>query len=130
MWREGGKGEIYNYFPPGAENAYCNVPPKSMCNKNYGDSVARGSFQWETGKWNVVAQRIRLNDAGQKNGEQELFLNGKSIINLKNVEIIMHPDSSFHGVMAQSFFGGSSSDYNPSSDQTAWFKDWTLSVIQ
>lgn len=129
MWREEGKGEIYNYFAPSAQNAYCNVPPKSLCNKNYGDSVARGSFTWATGQWTTVAQRIKLNDAGQKNGEQELFVNGQSIINLKNVEIAMHPGTTFYGVMAQSFFGGSTSDYAPSSDQTAWFKDWTLVVL-
>lgn len=129
MWRANGAGEFYNYFPPSAKNDYCNLPPMSTCNKDYGDSIARGAFTWATGKWTTVAQRLKLNDPGQKNGEQELFVNGKSVINLKNVEIAVHPGTSFYGVMAQSFFGGSNSDFAPSQDQTAWFKDWTLAVI-
>jgi hypothetical protein len=128
MWRANGDGELYNYFPPEAENDYCSFPPKSVCNKNFGDSIGRGAFQFKAGQWNTVSQRLKLNDPGQKNGEQELFINGQSVIRLTNVMITSNPSAKIFGIMAQTFFGGGSSDFAPPSDQTAWFRDWSLSM--
>ncbi|BEJ06014.1 hypothetical protein CcaverHIS641_0305360 [Cutaneotrichosporon cavernicola] len=128
MWRANGDGELYNYFPPDAKNDYCNFPPKSVCNPSFGDSIGRGAFQFKAGQWNTISQRLRLNDPGQKNGEQELFINGQSVIKLNNVMITSNPNAKLYGIMAQTFFGGGSSDFAPPSDQTAWFKDWSLSM--
>lgn len=128
MWRANGDGELYNYFPPEAHNDYCSFPPKSVCNPDFGDSIGRGAFQFKAGQWNTVSQRLKLNDPGQKNGEQELFINGQSVIRLNNVMITSDPNAKLYGIMAQTFFGGGSSDFAPPSDQTAWFKDWSLSM--
>lgn len=69
--RPGGKGEVYAYMPPSEENttALLSVPPKSYGNSEYGFSVGRGSFIFSPGVWNTVAQRVKLNDPGESNGE-------------------------------------------------------------
>jgi hypothetical protein len=69
--RPGGKGEVYAYMPPNEENtaALLSVPPKSYGNPEYGFSVGRGSFIFSPGVWTTVAQRVKLNDPGEPNGE-------------------------------------------------------------
>jgi hypothetical protein len=87
MWRTGGAGEMYTYLPPSfsANQALCHVPPYSTSNPTYGTSVGRGSFFFQRGEWTTVTQRMRLNHAGQENGELELFVNGQSRINVSGL---------------------------------------------
>lgn len=63
-------GEIYAYLPLVKENTdvLCKVPPKSEQNPDYGFSIGRGAWRFEPGKWTVIAQRVKLNDAGEANG--------------------------------------------------------------
>ncbi|RXK37991.1 hypothetical protein M231_04777 [Tremella mesenterica] len=131
MFRTNGMGEFYNYFPTSATQptGYCSTPPMSTCNPDYGDSIGRGSFNWTPGQWVTVAQRLKMNDVGQKNGEQELFVNGKSVLSLSNLEIAVEEGTKVYGIMAQTFFGGSGSDWASPKDQSAYFKDWTLAVL-
>jgi hypothetical protein len=45
-----------------------------------------------------------LNDAGQSNGEQELFVNGQSVLHITGLEIAADPSTKIYGIMAQTFF--------------------------
>lgn len=51
-----------------------------------------------------MAQRLKLNDVGQSNGEQELFVNGQSVLHLTGLEIAADPATKIYGIMAQTFF--------------------------
>lgn len=132
MWRTNGMGEFYNYFPVSATqpDGYCSTPPMSTCNPSYGDSIGRGSFYWATGSWTTVAQRLKLNDAGVSNGEQELYVNGQSVLSLTGLQMSVSEDTKLYGIMAQVFFGGSDDTWASPQDQSAYFKDWSLAVIQ
>ena len=63
-------------MPPNEENAKAllSVPPKSYGNFDYGFSVGRGSFNLTCGTWITVAERIRLNDPGDNNGNIAFLL--------------------------------------------------------
>ena len=112
MWRTKGQGEFYTYLPspenPGfeANKKLCNVAPSSDCNPTYGASVGRGAYNFKSGQWNTVSQRVRLNDVGQSNGELELFFNGKSVINVRGLKFRNNAQGRFRGLQAQTFFGG------------------------
>lgn len=130
MWREGGLGELYDYVGPSSRaiNDWCKRP-NYVCNSNYGDSVERGAFHFTAGSWNSVGIRVRKNTPGQADGSHELFINGKSVINVSNISFSTQ-DVKLYGVMGQTFFGGSSVEkYAPYTEQTAYFKDWTLIVV-
>lgn len=130
MWRTDGAGEIYNYYPSGAHtDEYCNIAPMSKCDPKFGDSIGRGAFSWASGQWTTVAQRLKLNDAGQSNGEQELFVNGQSVLHITGLEIAADPATKIYGIMAQTFFGGSDQTWASPRDQNIWFKDFSLAVI-
>ena len=75
MWRdigprENGIGELYAYLPQNATNvaAMLAVPPRSIQHPDYGFSVGRGAWRFETGKWTTVAERVRMNAVGVANG--------------------------------------------------------------
>ena len=107
MWRTDGMGEIYNYLPSGAADAYpgyCSTAPMSLCNPDYGDSIGRGAFTFPKGQWTTVAQRFKMNDFGQSNGEQELYVNGESKISIKNMAFAQEEGTQIYGIMSQSFF--------------------------
>ena len=108
MWRENGAGEMYTYLPPGfsANDAVCSVAPKSLCNPTYGASVGRGAFTFPTGKPIAVSMRARLNDAGQQNGELQLWADGQSVINVGGLVLRDSDAGRFRGIMMQTFFGG------------------------
>ncbi|KAK4683618.1 hypothetical protein P7C73_g6620, partial [Tremellales sp. Uapishka_1] len=131
MFRTDGMGEFYNYYPMSVTQGggYCNTAPLSVCDTVYGDSIGRGSFSWSTGKWTTVAQRIKLNDVGSQNGEQELWVDGVQIMSLTGLEIAVSDDTKIYGIMAQTFFGGHDSTWASPQDQSAYFKDWSLAVL-
>lgn len=108
MWRTDGAGELYTYLPPDftQNQAVCDIAPFSTCNDVYGASVGRGSFDWKTGGRTTVAQRVRLNDAGKSNGELQLFVGGKSVINVGGLTISNSSAGRIRGMQFQTFFGG------------------------
>nr|ODN92576.1 hypothetical protein L203_00855 [Cryptococcus depauperatus CBS 7841] len=119
MWRTNGAGEIYDYLPV----SYTGT------DDGYGESIERGAFSWATGKWQTVAIRVKLNDAGQANGEQEVVVDGESKIKITGVTFATEADTKIYGIMAQTFFGGHSEEWASPKDQKLYFKDWTLAVL-
>lgn len=115
MWRTDGKGEAYTYLPNpevssqfDANKVICNVAPESDCNDTYGASIGRGAFDFASGSWNDVAMRVLLNDGSEANGEIEIYLNGESKIKVSGLIISSSDATRAQGIMAQSFFGGTS----------------------
>jgi hypothetical protein len=111
MWRTDGAGEIYLYLPPydipgfEANEKLCSTP-NSVCDATYGISVNRGAFSFVSGEWTTVAERVKLNDVGQANGEIELYVNGKSAIKASGIIIRDQGAGRIRGIQVQSFFGG------------------------
>ncbi|KAJ2911700.1 hypothetical protein MD484_g8714, partial [Candolleomyces efflorescens] len=132
MWRGQGRGEFYTYFPPGAaaNQKLCNVAPSSHCNPTYGASVGTGSFSFATGRWTTVAERVKLNDIGQSNGEIELFVNGKSVINVSGLVLRTSNAGKFRGMQMQTFFGGSKPEFASPKDQDVYFSDFSVAITE
>jgi hypothetical protein len=108
MWRSEGAGEFYTYLPPSfqANTKVCNIAPLSTCNPTYGASVGRGSFKFTAGVRTTVTQRVRLNDVGQANGELQLFVGGKSVIDITGLVLRSSDQGRIRGIQMQTFFGG------------------------
>lgn len=136
MWRAGGAGEFYTYLPPftnskfAANKKLCTVKPDSVCNPTYGASVGRGAFKFRVGVWNHISERVRLNDAGQANGELELFFNGKSVINVSGLMLRDNDQGRIHGIQAQTFFGGSESSFANPVDTNSYFSDFSVAITE
>ncbi|KAJ3511261.1 hypothetical protein NLJ89_g4204 [Agrocybe chaxingu] len=144
MWRANGQGEFYTYLPPYTDSRFaaneklCNVAPSSDCNPTYGASVGRGSFTFPTGQWATISERVRLNDVGRANGEVQLFVNGKSVINVSGLILRDSAAGRIRGMQMQTFFGGTSTLSVPVSkpnfaspkDQDLYFSDFSVAITQ
>ncbi|KAI0291420.1 hypothetical protein BC826DRAFT_1186894 [Russula brevipes] len=132
MWRPEGQGEMYNYLPPNAtaNRVQCNVPPFSTCNPTYGASVGRGSFSFEAGQWMTVTQRIRLNTPQKTDGELEIFVNGESKVQVSGLVFRSCDSNRIRGIQMQTFFGGHSYKWASPKDQTAYFSDFSVAIIE
>ena len=99
---------MYTYLPTSfsANSALSHVPPFSTSNPTYGTSVGRGSFFFQPGYWTTVVQRMRLNDAGQENGELELIVDGQRKINVSGLVLRSSEAGRIRGMQIQTFFGG------------------------
>ncbi|KAJ2927100.1 hypothetical protein H1R20_g9978, partial [Candolleomyces eurysporus] len=126
-----GDGEMYTYLPPGfdSNNKVCDIPPYSECNPTYGASIARGSFRFATGAWTTVAERVKLNDPGQSNGELQLWVNGRSVIDINGLVLRDSDAGKLRGIQFQTFFGGSTSDWASPKDQEVYFSDPSVAIL-
>lgn len=113
MWRANGAGELYLYLPPyddprfAVNEKLCSLT-NSTCDDTFGISVNRGSYSFPAGQWTTVAERVKLNDVNEANGEIELFVNGESVIKVTGIIIRDSSAGRIRGMQIQSFFGGES----------------------
>ncbi|KAI0737966.1 hypothetical protein C8Q80DRAFT_289331 [Daedaleopsis nitida] len=97
MWRKGGAGELYLYAPKVKQTAaLCKTPPQTVCESDYGLSVARGSFKFAAGNWTHVRQTVALNTPGKQDGGFTLDVNGKRVIDLHDVFYRDTPSAGAH----------------------------------
>lgn len=113
MWRGAGAGELYAYLPPFTDPRFAaNKKPcdsgAAHCNPAYGTSFGRGSFSFAAGTRTTVAERVRLNDVGQANGELELFVGGRSVVRVDGLILRDSDAGRIRGIQMQTFFGGAS----------------------
>ncbi|KAH7100000.1 hypothetical protein BKA62DRAFT_831308 [Auriculariales sp. MPI-PUGE-AT-0066] len=130
MWRENGAGEIYVYvyLPDNKENLL-RLQGSEADPGIYGFSIARGAFTFARGGWTVVSQRIKLNTLGQKDGELELWVNGTSVIHATGVVLRKVAATQVRGIEAETFFGGSNSNWASPRDQTAWIAGYSAALL-
>ncbi|XJO78321.1 hypothetical protein BDV3_002783 [Batrachochytrium dendrobatidis] len=130
MFRTGGAGESYIYLPfdqqvPG----FCKIPPKSVCNPDYGTSIGRGSWTFPTGEWVTVSQTITLNTVGVADGSITVKVNGRTAIQFNEIVWITDSSVGFLGIDFETFFGGSSSDWATPTDQYTLYKNLIIQSL-
>ncbi|KIK68210.1 polysaccharide lyase family 14 protein [Collybiopsis luxurians FD-317 M1] len=132
MWRAEGAGELYTYLPLTQNNTdrLLAVPPLSIENSDFGDSVGRGAFTIPVGRWMSVALRMKLNQVGCEDGEMELFIDGDSVMSVSGLTLGTSEEARFMGMHFQTFFGGSQPDWASPKDQRAWFADVTGLILR
>ncbi|KDR72249.1 hypothetical protein GALMADRAFT_229073 [Galerina marginata CBS 339.88] len=134
MWRPKSAGELYAYLPLTPENTtqLSSVPPFSVENSDYGFSVGRGAFLLDiaVGNWVTLAFRIKLNDVGSRNGEIQIWMDGKSVMEIDGLTFRESEAGRIKGMHFQTFFGGHGKDWASPKDQRAWFADVTGVIIQ
>eukprot|EP01134_Creolimax_fragrantissima_P007347 CFRG7347T1 len=128
MWREEGAGETYFYLPFSKQrDSFCKEftypsMDDGCTSTNYG-SYQRGNYYWNRGQWNTVKQYIELNTAGKTDGVYRLTVNGVLAMESDVVYYRKTSNLKLEGMFFSTFFGGSSSQYEPDSDQYAYFKN-------
>ncbi|KAH9918345.1 uncharacterized protein BXZ73DRAFT_92201 [Epithele typhae] len=113
MWRADGAGELYLYAPKDRQTAaLCHAPPLSLCDSDFGLSVARGAFRFARGNWTRVRQTVALNTPGAQDGGFALDVDGVRVLERADV----------------TFFGGHEQEYATPRDQFTWFRDFEMVI--
>lgn len=118
MWRLDGQAELYLY----------HMDKEGQ----FGDSInffyEDGSYAFfERGEWNTITQRIKTNDAGEANGEIDVWLNGDLVVDLDGVRL-SNNDQPIDVFYLSSFYGGGSREWLPENDTTAYFDNIVIST--
>lgn len=100
MWREDGQGELYPYVV------------------NFeGDSVGRGLWHFPVGQWVTVEQEVVLNDPERENGIARLWIDGRPVLEQRNIVYRTSPSVTIDGLMFSTFFGGTGEGWRTPRDQ-------------
>ncbi|WP_064745270.1 polysaccharide lyase [Pseudonocardia acaciae] len=114
MWRTNGAGEVYAYLPG------------TKGDNGYGDSLGRGSWTFQPGKWTKITQRVQLNTPGQKNGSVTVWLDGKQVFQKADLDYRSSGGLHIDGVFFSTFFGGSDVSWASPVNQTIDFAGFTV----
>ena len=140
MWRDGGIGEIYNYYW-GSEQAYCTDPSTYhigtadiICNAGSGDSLGRGAFHFEAGKPVTITNTISLNtmngNTPNADGSQSLIVDGVKVIDAQSLVLRHHDGGRIRGLFFSTFFGGSGDSWACPKEQEVTFSDISVSILE
>ncbi|WP_148716035.1 polysaccharide lyase [Chitinolyticbacter meiyuanensis] len=113
MWRENGLAFQYLYFPGKAERC--------------GDYFSYAK-RFEVGRWYTITQEVQLNDAGQANGWIKAWLDGEPTLALTGMKWREGAAVGIDALVFHTFFGGSTADWAPASDQYAYFDNVRVST--
>ncbi|WP_155914745.1 polysaccharide lyase [Asticcacaulis sp. AC460] len=112
MWRVDGSAWSYLYHPGKKEDC--------------GDNYALGRF--EAGPWYVLTQHVVLNDIGQANGSLVQYIDGVEVLRMEDRVWRRSETVMIEGIKMDTFFGGSTLDWAPPSDQNVYFDDFLVSA--
>ncbi|CAE6493951.1 unnamed protein product [Rhizoctonia solani] len=141
MWRTNGNGEVYAYIRP--VNGICDSS-LVRCNDDFGISVNRGSFAFQSGTWNRITMLVRLNSPGKlasfifivlwginipstenvANGQLQLFYNDLLALSYNGIQY-RNSDriNSISGLFFSTFFGGEDSSWASPKEQHTYFRN-------
>jgi len=133
MFRAAGAGEIYMYVDQSIQNSgFCNLPPQTTCDTEYGDSLGQGSFYFTPGSWDTLSQTISLNSFSgivpNQDGIVQVSFNGKQVINFNKVIYRTLPTVGHQGIIFMTFFGGSDMTWATPTLQYTYYKNFVLTI--
>ncbi|KAJ7925315.1 polysaccharide lyase family 14 protein [Mycena leptocephala] len=109
MWRVNGAGEAYAYIP--SPNGLCSEK-SVLCNDDFGISLSRGSFTFDSGQWNRVTLLVQLNNpVDVANGNIEVYFNNVQAFAQQDLQIRASSSVTAGGLYFSTFFGGSDSSW-------------------
>ena len=131
MWQRGGHAILYVYLATGSskrgydmqQQQYTSV---TRAKSTTGHSVWHGNsdFTFKPGV-NTVSIEVKLNTVGQADGMLGLRVNGVTKV-IQNVVFREHADVMISSFRMTSFYGGSSSDWGPKTDQVMQFRNFSF----
>ena len=111
MWRAAGAGELYLYVP--GHDARC------------GQSIGRGTWTFQTGKWTNIKLLVVMNSPGAANGSLEVWVDGNSVVKADGM-MLGTPTTSGGGLFFSTFFGGADASWATPRGQAVDFADFVF----
>jgi hypothetical protein len=112
MWVQNGAGVIYPYLPTSIR---------------VGSTFGRGKFYFQPGVWHRLQQHVRLNTPGASDGEIDVSLDGKPVLQTTGLLFRTVPTLQINGVLFSTFFGGADASWAAPTECVIDFADFTVS---
>jgi hypothetical protein len=126
MWRTEGAAEAYLYLPHQPNQSF--YEQKGYVNNDqYGESLWRGQFNFQTGVWNNVTLYIGVNTPNTANGLIRLTINNTTQEMNNIVWINSNKQQKVNGIMMHTFFGGNDVSWATPIEQNIYFRGFTVS---
>ncbi|MDQ1913492.1 hypothetical protein RAC89_24140 [Paenibacillus sp. GD4] len=94
----------------------------------YGEDISTG-FSAPAGSWVTIKLRVKLNTANNNNGILEVWINGTRKINRTNLRYMNDSTKKIDTFYFSTFYGGSTSDFAPSSTNYARFDNFSIQKV-
>jgi hypothetical protein len=111
MWRKTGNGEVYAYLPT---------------SRKHGTSIGRGKWQFRSGTWHHIEQQVDLNQANQKDGRIQVWMDGRKVLDKGKLQFRTTDQLKIDGILFSTFFGGSDRSWAPPRDVSIYFADFSI----
>lgn len=109
MWRKNAQGEVYAYML--TPDNMCS-DSNFICNSDYGVSIDRGSFSFETGHWSRITLLVQLNNGSVvANGNIVLYFDDVQVLSQQTLDFRTTSDVAIGGLYFSTFFGGDDSSW-------------------
>ena len=113
MWRENGHALQYLYNPDKTE--YC------------GD-YSSYYFFFAKGRWHTITSHVELGSVNQHDGQITTYIDGEEVLVSSNLLLRTSAQVTIDKLLFETFFGGSSNDWAPATDQYSYFDDIAIST--
>lgn len=127
LFKEEGKSGVTAYLPPENGDWFC-AHEQVTCNFKYGHTIAHGSFQFKKGKWQTIAQYIKLNDPGVNNGIFRIFYDGENVFELTGLIYRFDESVQINMLLFATFFGGNDPAWASTADVDTYMKNFHVTV--
>lgn len=77
----------------------------------------------ESGRWYLITQLVKMNSVGRTNGRIKAWIDGKEVLDQRNLEFRYTNGLGIDKFYFTTFFGGGSSVWGPSKDEVIYFDD-------
>ena len=119
MWRSDGAIVQYVYHPDQPEHYGEDLP---WTNDD-------GPLQFEPGRWHHVVHEIRMNTPGVNDGSITCWLDGEPVLESHSMRFRDVDDFAIDGMYFSTFFGGGSSSWSTTKDETVLFDDFSIESL-
>jgi hypothetical protein len=111
MWRRDGQGEVYAYLPTSSK---------------YGTSIGRGQWYFTPGTWHHLEQQVDLNQPEKSNGRVQVWLDGKKVLDQRNLRFRATQTLKIEGIFFSTFFGGNDPSWATPKDVAVDFANFSM----
>ncbi len=112
MWQKDGTLTQYVYHP--------DQPSK------FGDSMPFDMQALSLNKWHTLQTKVSLNQAGKKNGSITTWLDGKIVLNRRNLRFRNGNNLKINRLLFASFYGGQGAEWAPKWNSSLFIDDMRL----
>ncbi|GIW91633.1 MAG: hypothetical protein KatS3mg109_2065 [Pirellulaceae bacterium] len=129
MWRRAGRLVQYTYLPPqfgGTAECGIDIPlavPRTP-------PLQPSPYTLVPDSWYCIEQAVTLNDADQRNGAIEVWVNNVKVLDLKNIiyRLVDNWDNKIGGVLFDSYMGGGDPSWQPNKDQYVMYDNFVIAT--